>query len=410
MSNMGYFLLFLSLAQPTSAEFVSVKALLDEQGKSQTTLETIRLQRLGELATSARVGIALEIGDQLEGADGVQIELTCPKNTTIRVEKGPFKLLIHDPEDADCAVDLLKGSVHIIAPTRSRVNCAGVALVSEGTTFSVELELSLQKRAVALAVFDGQVRFTAAGIDPKLVSGGRHLAWQKVKSLKAPNNPTGDRPPTSGNGSGYDLLEEVEEASLIERAIDSSDTLIAAEIHARFEAVEAVNLDQTLQTEKVYQELNELYRRALRSGATEERLALVEAQVQLGLDSAAINTLKPLIPAPDLDRLNQLFRTKPRENLLKEFRYLLPVLQPSRSFELVRPDQSLSLGTVGLVRKVDPGIKVLGVEDYLKMALDESLSPEARATAAKKALELDTQKELGRNQRRRLTELAKDNN
>ena len=94
------------------AEIVGI--VVDSESFDSST--DVRISRFEDFSEEERidVGTTLAVGDMLTSLTGsIGIELSCGEETTLRFADR-FKVLINTPEEADCALNFLGGSLDVI--------------------------------------------------------------------------------------------------------------------------------------------------------------------------------------------------------------------------------------------------------------------------------------------------------
>lgn len=83
------------------------------------------------------VGMALEAGDLLSSRSGdAVVGLDCG-GSTAAVLSAKFRVLINGTEGERCVLDLMSGSLDVLADAPTQVNVGGVVLGTEGTAYTV---------------------------------------------------------------------------------------------------------------------------------------------------------------------------------------------------------------------------------------------------------------------------------
>jgi|GEM_PF-116038 len=216
------------------------------------------------------LGAKLEIGDSLRSISGKPIvELRCP-NGTVYVCRGKFEVVLIPPTSANCAVDVLNGSLDVLTNSPTEVNGGGVHLASEGTVYSVNVNRLSVAEPFRLAVFDG-----------------------KVKIL-------GDN--SVGQGAAFAIQEKIRNRSQLN---EERDVLPVA---AALAQVDTACSRSSVDGQKIFQTLRERHALVLIAPENrEERLALVRTQVMYRIQSgsAAYQVRRLGLAEEDLVKIRQ---------------------------------------------------------------------------------------------------------
>lgn len=196
-----YFLCALWLAGPVAADPAEITAIVVNFKQLQRT-EDVQLIRA---ASTARVplvlGVKLELGDSLESLSGKPVvELKCP-NGTIYTFRNKFRIVLVPPSQAGCAVNLLSGSLDVLADQPTEVNAGGARLGSEGTVYSVTVDSSAGAARLRIAVFEGRVKIS--GDEP--IGQGAVLAIQEKDRSRSPIDPAQDILPLAATFARLDV-------------------------------------------------------------------------------------------------------------------------------------------------------------------------------------------------------------
>lgn len=204
------------------------------------------------------VGLALEAGDLLSGRSGDAVAgLDCGGSTAVL--SGEFRVLIKGAEGESCVLDLLSGSLDVLADAPTEINVGGVVLGTEGTAYSVwPTRIDTEPRTY-LCVYDGNVSVRNARGPTSINSvdqGMGVLLWrQEAKTL----------PPRA-----------------FERQSEQSAQAYAREALARYAQGEGRD-DPMPPARDAYEQLYELYRAVLRDAeAPEPRVELAKALIRYG--------------------------------------------------------------------------------------------------------------------------------
>lgn len=152
------FLCTLWLAGPLAADPAEITAIVVDLKQLQQTEDVHLIRAASTVRVPLVLGVKLELGDSLENLSGKPVvELKCP-NGTIYTFRNKFRVVLIPPSQAGCAVDVLSGSLDVLADQPTEVNAGGVRLGSEGTVYSVTVDSSAGAQRLRVAVFEDEVK------------------------------------------------------------------------------------------------------------------------------------------------------------------------------------------------------------------------------------------------------------
>lgn len=260
-ARLGIAIAALLLAPAAARPQAEVSALALGSDPVDST-DQLRLSRFADLSeeTTVETGTLLEIGDLLSSvSQEIDVELACGEDILLRFSGG-FRLLIDDPEEADCALDLLSGTVDAVTDEPVEVTAGDVTLGVEGTQFSFSLSRGEEGPDRELAVFDGAVRLRSEDLDEEVGTG---RSWQK--------------------GRGAAVWGEVSS----ERAERT------AALFARIEVAKSAAAGEVEDKQRSYEELRQLHYSVLTQPENKEkRIELARAQMQVKRDDLAAYHLR----------------------------------------------------------------------------------------------------------------------
>jgi tetratricopeptide (TPR) repeat protein len=163
-----------------NAKRVCVSALqTDFQGSAPSTVYVTRFGTTGR--DVARRGMLLDPGDLLESEGaGAAAELSCPRSASLNFS-GAFRTVVVDPQDRDCAVNLLSGSLDVLTSDPTQAQAGDITMGSEHTTYGLHFVLRDGRPAAEAALYDGDVKVFRAGRSQPLVAG-----WKLPAAMAEP--------------------------------------------------------------------------------------------------------------------------------------------------------------------------------------------------------------------------------
>ncbi len=108
---------------------------------------------------AAKVGQALDIGDEIISSDGDAIvELTCPGGSQVKLH-GQFRAVIMPGEEGqDCAFNLLSGAADVLTEKPTQLESGEAVMGSKRTQYGMRVWRDPDGANVECLVFDGEVR------------------------------------------------------------------------------------------------------------------------------------------------------------------------------------------------------------------------------------------------------------
>jgi hypothetical protein len=189
------------LSLHTATEPAEITAIvLDAKQISRT--EEVRLVRVGTTTKEPlTVGAKMNLGDSLESASGkILVELRCA-NGTMYTFRDIFRIAIVPPSKTGCAINVLSGGLDVLTDRPTEVNAGGIHLGTEGTAYSVTVNLEGTAMRSRLAVFEGR----ASVSDAEPVGQGEVLEISKGARQRGTVNPQRDVLPTASTFAQLDV-------------------------------------------------------------------------------------------------------------------------------------------------------------------------------------------------------------
>ncbi len=183
----------LTLTLPAAVRPQAEVTALSVDSEPMETTDGLRLSRFADFSEedTISIGTLLEVGDLLTSvSESIDVELGCGEETVLRFSGG-FRLLINNPEETGCAVDLLSGTVDALTDVPAEVGAGDITLGVEGTQFSLSLTRTEAGPDQDLSVFEGKVTVRSGAIDDEVETGrtwrhtGGERVWGEVTEAKA---------------------------------------------------------------------------------------------------------------------------------------------------------------------------------------------------------------------------------
>lgn len=167
-----------------NAKQVCVSALqTDFQGSAPSTVYVTRFGTTGR--DVARLGMPLAPGDLLESEGaGAAAELSCPRSASLNFF-GAFRTVVVDPQDRDCAVNLLSGSLEVLTSDPTQAQAGDITMGSKHTRYGLHFVVRDGRPAAQAAVYDGEVEVVRAGrSQPLPLAAGLKLATAMAEPVR----------------------------------------------------------------------------------------------------------------------------------------------------------------------------------------------------------------------------------